>query len=63
MDKLVIESEENLKMTDKRQPHEQMTEKNNGLSSAQEVLYDKEFQKADNAEKKDNQQQNLKKKN
>jgi len=31
-----------------------MTEKNNGLSSAQEVLYDEEFKKADNATKNNN---------
>ncbi|WP_438313889.1 YfhE family protein [Sporosarcina sp. FA9] len=34
-------------MSGKRSPHERMTDKNNGLSSAQEVLYQEEFKKAD----------------
>ena len=34
-------------MTEKREPHERMTDKNNGLTSAQEVLYNEEFDKAD----------------
>ena len=32
-------------------PHNPMVQKNNGLSSTQEVLYDKEFKIADNAVK------------
>lgn len=52
------ESEAKRQMTDKRQPHEHMTEKNNGLTSAQEVLYDEEFQKADQAGKKENKEKN-----
>lgn len=38
-------------MTEKREPHERMTDKNNGLTSAQEVLYNEEFDKADKAAK------------
>lgn len=38
-------------MSEKKPPHERMTERNNGLSSAQEVLYAEEFKKADNATK------------
>ena len=41
----------NLSVTEKRPPHERMTDKNNGLSSTQEVLYDEEFNKADAATK------------
>ncbi|WP_210469333.1 YfhE family protein [Sporosarcina sp. 6E9] len=40
-------------MSEKKMPHEKMTEKNNGLSSAQEVTYQNEFKKADNAVKND----------
>lgn len=36
-------------MDKNKQPHEQMTDKNNNLSSAQEVLYQKDFNKADKA--------------
>ncbi|KKB33641.1 YfhE family protein [Bacillus thermotolerans] len=36
-------------MAVRREPHERMTEKNNGLSDTQEVLYQKEFKKADRA--------------
>lgn len=36
-------------MSEKKQPHEQLTEKNNGLSSMQEVLYQEDFKKADRA--------------
>lgn len=35
-------------MTEKKAPHNPMTKKNNGLSSAQEVLYNDEFKRADN---------------
>ncbi|WOV86483.1 YfhE family protein [Sporosarcina oncorhynchi] len=38
-------------MNKKREPHEQMTEKNNHLSSAQEVTYQNDFNKADKAAK------------
>lgn len=58
MEKLIKESEAILQMTDKRPPHEQMTEKNNGLTAAQEVLYDEEFQRADHADKKENKEKN-----
>lgn len=36
-------------MNNKKEPHEQMTEKNNNLSSAQEVHYQKDYNKADKA--------------
>lgn len=36
-------------MSEKKPPHEQLTEKNNGLSSMQEVLYQEDFKKADQA--------------
>lgn len=37
-------------MVDKHKgPHEQMTDKNNNLSAAQEVTYAKDFTKADKA--------------
>lgn len=38
-------------MSEKKPPHKQMTDKNNGLSSAQEVLYQEEFKKADKVAK------------
>ncbi|WP_318617988.1 YfhE family protein [Sporosarcina sp. YIM B06819] len=38
-------------MAGKKTPHKQMTDKNNGLSSAQEVLYQEEFKKADQVAK------------
>lgn len=43
-------------MSGKKPPHEQLTDKNNGLSSAQEVLYQEEYKRADKAAKneKDN---------
>ncbi|WP_082731861.1 YfhE family protein [Sporosarcina sp. HYO08] len=40
-------------MTEKKPPYKRLTEKNNGLSSAQEVNYQEEFRKADHAGKKD----------
>jgi hypothetical protein len=40
-------------MNQKKEPHERLTEKNNGLSSTQEVLYAKEFKSADKAAKED----------
>lgn len=36
-----------MKLDKNKQPHEQMTDKNNNLSSAQEVFYQKDFNKAD----------------
>ncbi|REB10118.1 YfhE family protein [Sporosarcina sp. BI001-red] len=41
-------------MTEKKEPHEMLTEKNNGLSSAQEVEYANDFKKADNSTKNKN---------
>ncbi|PID03256.1 YfhE family protein [Sporosarcina sp. P2] len=41
-------------MSENKQPHKTLTDKNNGLSSTQEVLYDKEFKRADQATKQDN---------
>lgn len=35
-------------MSKKNAPHNPMTQKNNGLSSAQEVTYNDEFKRADN---------------
>lgn len=40
-------------MNQKKEPHERLTERNNGLSSTQEVLYAKEFKSADKAAKED----------
>ena len=34
-------------MSEKKPPHEQLTDKNNGLSSMQEVLYQEEYKRAD----------------
>ena len=50
--------EVNLSMSEKRTPHERMTDKNNGLSSTQEVLYQREFKKADNAANNEKKSQN-----
>ncbi|PIC86242.1 YfhE family protein [Sporosarcina sp. P20a] len=36
-------------MSENKPPHKTLTDKNNGLSSAQEVLYAKEFKRADKA--------------
>ncbi|MFD1205007.1 MULTISPECIES: YfhE family protein [Sporosarcina] len=43
-------------MNEKKEPHERLTEKNNGLKDTQEVLYAKDFKRADNAAKKRNEQ-------
>ncbi|PIC64249.1 YfhE family protein [Sporosarcina sp. P13] len=43
-------------MSEKKEPHKTLTDKNNGLSSAQEVLYAKDFKKADQAAEKDHNQ-------
>ena len=40
-------------MTKKKPPHEQLTDKNNGLSSTQEVLYQEEYREADKVTKKE----------
>ena len=51
-----------MQMNEKKLPHEQLTDKNNGLSSAQEVLYQEEFKKADKVgEKEDKDRDNNKK--
>lgn len=38
-------------MSEKKEPHKQMTDKNNGLSSTQEVLYADDYKKADKVAK------------
>jgi len=48
-------------MEPKKEPHEQMTTKSNGLSATQEVLYDEEFRKADKASKNQGKEENEKK--
>lgn len=40
-------------MGEKKTPHIQLTDKNIGLSSAQEVLYQEEYKKADKISKKE----------
>lgn len=45
-------------MKPKKEPHEKMTTKNNGLTATQEVLYDEEYRKADNASKNNNNNAN-----
>ena len=40
-------------MSDKKSPHEQMPDKNNGLSSMQEVLYQEEYKSADKIKKEE----------
>lgn len=47
-------------MDKSKEPHEKMTSKNNGLSDTQEVLYQKEFNKADQASKDKNENENEK---
>ncbi|MEI4770602.1 YfhE family protein [Psychrobacillus sp. FJAT-51614] len=42
-------------MKNRKAPHEQFTMKNNGLTSMQEVLYQKEFTRADKETDKKNQ--------
>ena len=41
-------------MSENKQPHKTLTDKNNGLSSAQEVLYAKDYKRADKATEQDN---------
>lgn len=48
-------------MADNKQPHEKLTEKNNGLNDNQEVLYSEEFKKADKAGEEQRQENNEKK--
>ncbi|OHX52458.1 YfhE family protein [Planococcus salinarum] len=49
-------------MAEKKQPHEKMTEKNNGLNDSQEVLYSEDFKKADKAGEEQRQEDQEKKK-
>lgn len=49
-------------MNEKKPPHEQLTDKNNGLSSAQEVLYQEEFKKADKVDEKEDKDRDNNKK-
>lgn len=46
-----VDRKEHSELNKKKEPHEQMTEKNNHLSSAQEVTYQNDFNKADKASK------------
>lgn len=48
-------------MKNRKQPHEQFTMKDNGLSSMQEVLYQKEFNRVDKEITKKNQENQHKK--
>ncbi|WP_081243332.1 YfhE family protein [Sporosarcina sp. P33] len=41
-------------MSENKQPHKTLTDKNNGLSSAQEVLYAKDYKRADKAAENEN---------
>lgn len=41
-------------MTEKKPLREQLTDKNNGLSSEQEVLYQEEYKKADKVAENEN---------
>ncbi|WP_081657863.1 YfhE family protein [Sporosarcina ureae] len=41
-------------MSENKQPHKTLTDKNNGLSSAQEVLYAKDYKRADKATELEN---------
>lgn len=45
-----------LDVSEDKQPHKTLTDKNNGLSAAQEVLYADDYKEADKNTKKDNQQ-------
>ncbi|HEY9576564.1 MAG TPA: YfhE family protein [Pseudobacillus sp.] len=45
-------------MANRKEPHEKMTDKNNGLSDTQEVLYQSEFNRADAAGKEKNKKNN-----
>lgn len=43
-------------MSENKQPYKTLTDKNNGLSSAQEVLYAKDYKRADKATEQDKKQ-------
>ncbi|SIT88536.1 YfhE family protein [Edaphobacillus lindanitolerans] len=43
-------------MNEKKPPHERMTEKDNGLTDTQEVLYQDDFNRADKATGKEDQE-------
>lgn len=45
-------------MSEEKQPHEKLTDKDLDLTSAQEVHYKDDFKKADEATKKENQEKN-----
>ncbi|MFC4408882.1 YfhE family protein [Chungangia koreensis] len=45
-------------MSENKKPHEQITDKNNGLTSAQEVTYPNDFKRADEAEKEEKEKKN-----
>ena len=45
-----------LDLSEEKQPHKTLTDKNNGLSSAQEVLYADDYKEADKTTEKINQQ-------
>lgn len=47
-------------MSENKQPHKTLTDKNNGLSSAQEVLYAKEYKRADKAAEQESSQKSNK---
>ncbi len=49
-------------MADNKQPHEKLTEKNNGLNDTQEVLYSEDFKKADKAGEQQREENDEKKK-
>ncbi|WP_095407497.1 YfhE family protein [Pseudobacillus wudalianchiensis] len=45
-------------MPNRKEPHEKMTDKSNGLSDTQEVLYQNEFNRADAANEEKNKKNN-----
>ncbi|SDJ04185.1 YfhE family protein [Alteribacillus bidgolensis] len=47
-------------MDEKKPPHKQMTDKNNGLSSTQEVIYPGDYKEADEAYQDEAQETNEK---
>ncbi|EGQ24175.1 MULTISPECIES: YfhE family protein [Sporosarcina] len=47
-------------MSEKKPPHETLTEKNNGLKAAQEVHYAEDFKRADKATEHENNQKSKK---
>ncbi|AQQ51964.1 YfhE family protein [Planococcus lenghuensis] len=44
-------------MAEDKKPHEKITDKNNGLSDTQEVLYPDDFKKADEADEQQREEQ------